>query len=144
VWWRVVSTTLFLRRTAIERVGPFDETLGAGADTPWGSSEELDYVLRALAAGCRLYYEPTLVVVHPQHPPAEAPEAPARAFRYGAGVGRVLRKHRVPRWWAAYLVVRPLGGVVLSAVHGRPAGVRYYWAGFRGRVAGWRAPLARP
>ena len=43
-----ISFTIFLRRRVVERVGEFDETLGVGAGTPYGSCEESDYLIRAV------------------------------------------------------------------------------------------------
>jgi glycosyltransferase involved in cell wall biosynthesis len=62
IWHRGISITIFLRRTVIDRVGGFDEALGAGA--PWGGAEELDYLLRALKAGFGLTYHPDVTVCH--------------------------------------------------------------------------------
>jgi len=51
-----------LRRDVFERVGYFDETLGAG--TPAGSWEDLDMIYRMLASGCRILHEPSVEVWH--------------------------------------------------------------------------------
>ena len=51
VWNRAMSFTIFLRARVVERVGRFDERLGLGSGTPWHSGEEIDYLIRALAAG---------------------------------------------------------------------------------------------
>src|SRR6188472_2790644 len=51
VWNLVASAGLFLRRPLLERVGAFDEQLGIGGPGPWRSSEETDYVIRALREG---------------------------------------------------------------------------------------------
>jgi glycosyltransferase involved in cell wall biosynthesis len=58
VWNRANSATLFLRRSVVERVGTFDERLGIGSGEPWSSSEEIDYVVRAIDAGARIAYDP--------------------------------------------------------------------------------------
>ena len=46
----------------MSRVGGFDEELGLGSGTPWHSGEEIDYLVRALATGAHLEYDPSLVV----------------------------------------------------------------------------------
>lgn len=137
VWWRVASAALFLRRTVVDRVGDFDEQLGAGSGTAWGAGEELDYLLRALSAGFRVYYDPGVTVIHPEHRFRVDAAGLTRAYRYGAGVGRVVRKHDIPLGLAAYLLLRPGVGAVLALARGRTRQARYHWAGFRGRVAGW-------
>lgn len=135
-WWRGVSFTLFVRRHVVERVGQFDETLGVGAQSPWGSSEEMDYILRALDAGCRIVYCPSLVVGH-AHPLGRLDDkAIARAYRYGMGVGRVLRTRRLPVWFRLFMAARSAAGVPWSLLRGRPDEARYHWATFRGRARG--------
>lgn len=92
VWTRAISFTIFLRRAAVLRVGPFDERLGVGADTPWGAGEETDYVLRAMSAGIRGWHYPDCVVHHPSGRELAAMHAAARALSYGRGIGFVLGK----------------------------------------------------
>lgn len=138
VWWRTNSATVFLRRRVLEHVGAFDESLGLGAGTPWGSAEELDYMLRVLAAGFKVYYDPSFTVYHPQVATARDVGARARAYSYGAGVGHVIRKHRLPHWFVVYQLVRPMLGAGLCLARGDLVQARYYWVGFRGRMMGWR------
>lgn len=131
VWRRAVSFTLFLRTHVVREIGPFDETLGIGAGTPWGSGEETDYLLRALEHGFALYYEPSLIVHHPQKE-----RSPVVAISYGRGMARVLRTHGYSPWFRSKAVLRPLGGSLLSLVRGRGRQARYHWAVFKGRLAG--------
>jgi hypothetical protein len=65
--WRVAyeqtaSVTQFYRPAAVLDVGLFDERFGVGASYP--SAEDADFLVRAIAAGRRCLYEPTLVVGH--------------------------------------------------------------------------------
>lgn len=141
VWRRCNSNALFLKRAAIEQVGAFDESLGVGAGTPWGSAEDIDYPLRMLKHGLRLEYDPQLLVFHPRVLPLFDRSGEARAESYGGGMGRVLRKHRYPWWFVLYQGARPLGGALLSAATGRLAKARYHRAILRGRHAGWSAEI---
>ena len=60
--WRVgAGANMAFRRKAFERVGFFDERLGAGAS---GCSEDSELWYRLLAEGYRCRYEPTAVVFH--------------------------------------------------------------------------------
>jgi glycosyltransferase involved in cell wall biosynthesis len=137
VWQRATSITLFLRRGVIEAVGDFDETLGIGAGTFWGGGEDIDYALRAVEAGFKVYYRPDVLVFHPSPPVPDYSTLADRAFRYGAGIGRVWRKHCYPLWLVAYYLLRPAGGTILSLVHGRKSKAYYHFSGFRGRLTGW-------
>jgi len=141
VWQRAASSTMFLRRSVVNAVGPFDESLGPGAGTPWLAAEDIDYPLRAIASGYLIYYDPAIVVMHPS-PIAEG-YGPAldRAYRYGLGIGRVWRKHRFPLWLVTYYLARPLGGAMLSLAQGHMEKARYHWSAFRGRLQGWSAKL---
>lgn len=137
IWRRCNSNALFLSRTAVDRVGGFDESLGVGSGTPWGAAEDIDYPLRILAAGFTLHYDPSLVVHHPRAIPSFDAASAARAESHGRGMGRVLRKHGYPWWFVLYQEARPLGGALISAATGRLAKARYHHAVLRGRRQGW-------
>lgn len=130
----IICFNLFLRRDVLARIGGFDEALGVGAE--FGACEENDLVIRAIAAGARALYDPALRVVHPDK--RLTPAALARAFRYGAGFGYVLRKHRFPLAVLARFLLRPLGGALLSLLRGRGLDCAYYRETLRGRLYGWR------
>jgi glycosyltransferase involved in cell wall biosynthesis len=126
LWNRAISFTIFLRREVVEQVGRFDEALGL----PSGSGEETDYLIRALDAGARIEYDPTLVIEHPRKPA----DLSAVGARDGASLGYILRKHRYPRRTVTRMLVRPAGGVVLDPRH---AG--FHLATLRGRLRGYRS-----
>ncbi len=134
---RAISFTIFLRRSAVLNHS-FDETLGLGAQTPWGAGEETDYLLQVIDNGGEVLYDPELTVYHP--PVGAGPyDAPARrkARSYGRGMGRVLRKHGYPFVRVAYHLARPVLGAALAIVSGRPAKASYHIAVFTGRLEGW-------
>jgi GT2 family glycosyltransferase len=122
LWNRAISFTIFLRRELVERVGAFDERLGL----PASSGEEIDYLIRALDAGARIDYDPTLVVEHPR-------KQADVAARDGESVGYLLRKHRYGPRTVARMLIRPAAGIVLH-----PGQARMHGATLRGRVRGYR------
>jgi GT2 family glycosyltransferase len=137
IWQRASSCCTFLRSSVVQAVGAFDETLGVGAGTPWGGGEDIDYPLRAIEAGFKIHYDPDIVAFHP-NPAIRGYQAMAeRAYGYGAGIGRVWRKHDYPIWLVAYYLLRPLGGAVLALISGRRDKALYHWRAFRGRLKGW-------
>ncbi len=139
VWTSVIEFNLFLRREVACGLGGFDDRLGPG--TPWGSAEGNDLVLRALRAGHRAAYDPGLRIVHPDKRLTEV--ARERAEHYGRGLGFVLRRHGVPPpVWLPFLV-RPLGGMALSALRGHFGDAAYYWGSLSGRLRGFLAPGTR-
>ncbi len=131
------SVTLFLKRSSVEAVQGFDEALGLGSGTPWGGGDDIDIIVRCLKAGFKICYNPALCVHHPD--PRKGFTGVQRGFLYGAGLGRVLRKHQYPLWFVSYHWLRSLGASGLALLSGRPDKSRYYWAVFRGKLAGWRA-----
>jgi len=141
VWTSVIEFNLFLRRETALTLGGFDERMGPG--TPFGSAEGNDLVARAIAFGCRAIYDPDLRVEHPDK--RLTPIAVERAALYGAGFGLALRRHAPPATWAGF-VIRPIGGMLLSALRLRRLEFSYYAMTLRGRLRGLlaspdRAPL---
>jgi hypothetical protein len=130
LWKRAISFTIFLRRAVVERVGAFDETLGL----PTSSGEEFDYLIRALDAGGRIEYDPSLVVTHDVKPNADS-----FGGREGASLGYILRKHGYPRRTVTRMFVRPAGGVVVALAHGDRRHARFHLDTLRGRLHGYRS-----
>ena len=139
VWTTLHGYNMWMRTAAALEAGGWDPAIGPG--TPWGSSEEPDLGLRMLRRGYRGFYDLTLVVRHPDK--RLSASATARAFDYGAGMGRVLRRHSVALRIALPFFIRPIGGFLLSFLRGRKENARYYWRTFRGRLFGYLAPRAR-
>ena len=137
IWRLAISYTVFMRRDCVRRVGNFDDTLGVGAGTPWQSGEETDYLLRALDCGFVIRYFPDLKVFHPQKTQVYDAATIERARVYGAGLGRVLKKHRYPLWYIFYMLLRPVGGVVISLLMFRRGKACYHSGVLRGRLRGW-------
>ena len=132
LWNRAISFTIFLRRELVARVGAFDELLGLGSGTPWHSAEEIDYLVRAIDAGARIEYDPSLVVTH------DVRDDDGLGFRDGASIGYLLRKHRYPSRVVARMLVRPAGGVAVSLARRDRERAEYHAATLRGRIAGYR------
>ncbi len=95
-------------------------------------------MIRALRAGARIWYEPSLYVIHPRREPGV--RLVGRSYRYGKGIGRVLRKHRYPVTFSLYMAARPLAGAAGSLLLLRPGAALYYLAGAAGRFAGLLRP----
>ncbi len=96
VWGKVPSICLFLRYQTIIDTGEFDEALGVGSGTPWGAGEDSDYVLSSLTRGHKWGKKPAMVVFHPDTTTGRTDKEIARVRNYARGLGRVLRKHKIP------------------------------------------------
>jgi glycosyltransferase involved in cell wall biosynthesis len=132
------SNTLFFRRDAATRIGLFDERLGVGSGTLFGSGEEADYLLRALAKGFVARYEPALHVLHDQVDEVITSRTIERARLYGAGFGALMRKHRLGAWYLAYRQLRTLTRCILLLAKGDVQRARYRWQWLRGMGLGYR------
>ncbi|MCF6192174.1 MAG: hypothetical protein L3J76_03430 [Candidatus Hydrothermae bacterium] len=135
--WRVVSaSTLFVRGAVVRSLGGFREDLGLGAESPYPSAEDAEWVLRMLRHRMNVVYLPHIRVYHKW---TEDPRVlTAQRYRmYGRGMGRVLRLYRAPWWEVGVHLIRPLGGALLALLRGDPRRARVRWAGARGRWEGW-------
>lgn len=138
VWRRAISFSFFIRRSVVAEVGDFAEDLGLGAGTRWGSGEESDYLLRALAADFALHYEPSLFVFHESPRLAGNADERRDAYLRGLGHGEVLRRHGFPFWFRGYRVLQLAAGSALLLARGKFAEARYYFAMALGRLRGSR------
>jgi len=135
VWRLALSITVFLRATVVSAIGYFDERLGAGADSGFGSGEETDYLIRAIQQRYRIRFDPIITV---NHPATEGePRDRESAYSYGRGFGHTLRKHSYPFWFVLYVLIRPVAGMIACFAFGNMPGVHYHCAVLRGRVSGW-------
>jgi hypothetical protein len=137
VWTTQIEWLAFWRRELLIQVGGFDEQVGVGATTPWQSAEGQDLMLRALAAGARCWYDPTLNGHDAGLDRHHADDAfITRARKYGRGMGFVMRKHRLGLGTPARFLVRSIGGAVLAAARGRLPLAKFYAATALGRAEG--------
>ena len=83
------GNNMALRTSALERVGAFDEALGAGV--PAGGGEDLDMFVRLMVAGLVLVYEPAAVVRHTHREDEQTLAAQVRS--YGSGLSAMITKH---------------------------------------------------
>ena len=108
-----VGANMAFRRSVFERVGEFDEALGAGTNTL--GAEDLDFFHRVLRAGLTICYEPAAQVSHRHRRTVR--ELRAQIFANGCSYGVYLMKI-----WARRSVPRPKVAVVgISWLAGRLA-----------------------
>jgi glycosyltransferase involved in cell wall biosynthesis len=134
-WIRAIECTVFLRRESAKGMW-FDEELGVGSGTIWGASEGTDYLIRLVNRGAVIHYDPDLKVVHPPFPTKFDEESIRKAYAYGCGKGRVLRKNDAPLWLKAYYLFRPIVAVAYYGIKARFPVARWYWNVFKGRLYG--------
>lgn len=142
VWHIGGSGNLAVRRSAFERLGGFDERLGAGRA---GCSEDTEFFYRLLSSGNTIRYEPRSVIYHTHR--STAADVQQQAFLYMRGHttalllqfahsgdwGNLTRLFwELPTYYVrqsvrASLTQAPLANRLLhSEVAGMLAGLRYY------------------
>lgn len=136
----LVAGNMALYRAIFERIGDFDDRLGAGARYP--AAEDNDFGYRLLEAGFRIRYEPDALIWHRAWRSATA-RVPHR-WRYGYGQGAFYAKHLVQGSRGVLgLAVRRIGQVAFRIprrLARRPrdaAGDAAYLAGLIAGAAAW-------
>jgi len=140
---RGCSTTVYYRRAVCERIGLFDESIGADISLVSPGSD-IDYLHRVVRAGFHMEYQPHLVIRHP-HALAEGvinEQAKRKRYQYGYGEGSIVRKYSVPLWYAGALMLFPFMRAIKHAAKGNNHLASNEWLTFRGRIDGWL--LTRP
>lgn len=126
------SVVHFYRSHIIRAVGDFDTSLGAGAGTPYGSGEDSDYLVRAVDARALIRRCACIRIYHPDVDSTH-PGMPVKAFGYGRGRMRVIRKLALPTWFALANLLHPLAMIPF----GSWGMARYRWHMARGRWYEW-------
>jgi GT2 family glycosyltransferase len=124
-----------ITRTAYEKVGAFDEALGAG--TPAGGGEDLDYFLRVVLNGFGIAYEPAAITWHFHR--ADKSTLESQMWTYGSGLSAYAFKHATtPSNWP--LIVKTLAHLARSqapdSTDDPPADARRRTSADRARLSG--------
>jgi GT2 family glycosyltransferase len=105
--WRIgAGANMAFRREVFERLGGFDERLGAGAA---GCSEDSEMWYRVLAAGHSCRYEPAAVVRHQHRADLDGVRRQSRAYLDGHVAALLVQyaRHRDPGNLRRLLVALP-------------------------------------
>ena len=86
----LIGANMAMRRSLIDRLGPFDERFGAGGRFLGG--EEIDYLYRAYLADVLIVYTPDMVIYH-YHGRKLAAKVRDLVCQYDIGDGALLAKH---------------------------------------------------
>ena len=132
-WTRSNSNTIFLRSKVAESVGNFDEKIGVGAETPWGAGEEMDYLIRSIDKGFRIWYNEKITVGHPKEQQKEL----KKAHKYAMGMGKVFTKNNVSSLTMVKFLMRSIAGTLLNIIKLNVRKAKFHKTTFEGRVKGW-------
>ena len=87
---------LIIQRSLINKLEGFDETIGIGSQTPWGSGEGSDMCIRALQLNEILLIDPSLKIIHPRPPLLSNYRSQnEKTYSYAVGMGGVIKKNRL-------------------------------------------------
>ena len=140
IFRRAIAFTLFMRRSLLESLGDWDETYGPRPlpdGTTGGASEETEYLLRAMAGGFRIGYEPAIRIYHADLSPSFGDRKSMRkAYTYGVDHSRLLRSYGFPWWYPGWRSVQLLAGSAVFLAKAEPGRARLYGAMARGRLRG--------
>jgi glycosyltransferase involved in cell wall biosynthesis len=112
IWEVGLAACGFLRRGVTDAIGLLNENIGVGSDTKYQSGEETDYYLRALSRGFRVWFDPSITVHHPNLHVQD--RLRQRTYPFALGAGYVMRVHGYSWWALTWLLIRSLGGAVVS------------------------------
>lgn len=136
-WRRSISYAIFLRCSLIGEIGGFDESLGVGAGTPWGSGEDSDLILRALQDRRYVQYDPRIRIYHPRLFPVFSERGWTKRYNYARGDGKLLQKHPMPLWWDLLFFAVPIARIFRAALRLNRKETYFHWLTFKGRLNGF-------
>ena len=116
-----ISACMGLRRSVWQRLGGFDERLGAG--TSFRSAEEVDFAIRTLLAGYFVYETPNVAIIH--HGFRTRKQSSTLIHGYYYGTGAMFAKHiKCGHWPIVPLLMHlglrwPMGGSLVTAGLGK-------------------------
>lgn len=124
-------SSLFIAAPQRSREVRFDPALSRG--------EETDFVLRLLATGLRGRFDRKLHIHHPRRDMLSGTVTKERAMSYGAGMGRLVKRHSLFTLWAGLLAYDLLRAVLVTC-RGRLADARFCFAHAVGLIRGFVLP----
>jgi glycosyltransferase involved in cell wall biosynthesis len=124
-------SSLFVSELARSRGVYFDPKLNRG--------EETDFILRLLATGLRGRFDRRLHIHHPRRDMLSGTVSRARAKSYGAGMGRLVRRHSLIFLWLG-LLTYDLARALLVSARGQFVNASFCFAHAEGLFRGFILP----
>jgi len=89
---RIVTSQIFATKSCIDSYSQyiFDEMMGPGANSPFASNDETDFLLRALNSHKKIYINRNISIFHPTNCPGYK-----KSYYYGLGRFRLIQKHNL-------------------------------------------------
>ncbi|MDR3709097.1 MAG: glycosyltransferase family A protein [Capsulimonadaceae bacterium] len=133
--------TFFIRRSAFDALGGYDEELGPGAGTDLWAGEQTDLLLRASHAGIVAYFAPELRVHHPNLSDVVVDAAAKRKlYHYAFAMGQVARKNNLSALESTACVAMSFRAIVMACLRCNPNQIRIAIVRWQGLVSGLTKP----
>lgn len=91
---KTCSISLFVKREVVESIVGFDEELGVGSGTIYGSGEDTDFAIRVLKESKDFMYVPSVQVKHPYPNISYSNMDYIKVYNYALGEAYLLVKHQ--------------------------------------------------
>jgi glycosyltransferase involved in cell wall biosynthesis len=127
-------SSLFVTEAARSRTIHFDPKLNRG--------EETDFILHLLATGLRGRFDRKLHIHHPRRDMLSGTVSRERAKSYGAGMGRLVRRHSLVLLWFGLLTYDLARGLLVSA-RGQFVNAGFCFAHAEGLFRGFLLPESK-
>lgn len=131
LWFRGTTYTVFLTRPYAISVGAFDERLGGGSGTRYGSGEDADYIVRSYFDGARMVRCDNIRIYHPA-PDYSDSRLAEKTYTYGIGRRLVLEKHGYGPIFVALNVLWPVAHCLRNIGDGKKR--QYFMQMLKGRM----------
>jgi glycosyltransferase involved in cell wall biosynthesis len=129
---------IILRKEIVLKAGGFDDSIGTGAETPWGAGESTDLCIRVMKAGGNLMIAPSIWIFHPNqkfHPNDLSQRQ--KAYIYARGMGGILKKNQLSTFFVINYLFTYVRAILWNALQFRWDFAGYHWVRLRGVVEGW-------
>ncbi len=121
----------FYERAIVMAIGGFDESLGPSDLSPFLSSEDTDFSIRALNYGSKNFRDKGLRISHPSLNISTDRDY-HKCLGYAIGRSHLLQKHGFPLWFKCVNLLYPLAGFLFNIFDRKLR--KYYAIQFCGRL----------
>ena len=129
-----ISYTIFLRYDSSLR---FDENIGVGSPYGLSSGEETDYLIQYIRKHENVFYDPALIIFHPEKLTSYFDDFFQKNFLYSKGFGYLLKKQNYPLAQKLRSFIRPFGGIFIYLLLGNLLYAKRSFYILKGRLIGY-------
>jgi hypothetical protein len=115
---QALESAMILRTHAVRRAGAFDPGIGLGSGGQWNGGDGADLLLRMLAVGAAMDFDPKYFVYH-EDSPGTGGDKYTKLKSYSRGEGFVVARNRAALPYAYRRVVRPFIGMIVATIRGQ-------------------------